>query len=745
MPALLPILLPILLPLLLLAFAWAAPCARAEPPDPWHAPEHAHRAIVRVEAAGSHGTDVAAVRIRHAGRARPDGHDYRLFDAGGDPVPYQLTHHDPARDTLISFRAPEPRGRYHIYFGHPEAPRDPHRAIVDPAPGAGPPRPGPAAGGWIPRAGLVLITRRRPPEAPNPENVEALAALLEPSSALDGAGYRANIADSYNPFGDSDHYISRYRGWIELPRAGRWGFATASNEASFSFLGGKPLVHWPGRHTQDRGRRGQQHAEHTLEAGLHHIEYAHEELVLDQLAFLGWKPPGQSHYTAIPDARFVQPHRARVQHYEMRGEAGRPRPDPAPRPELVDSVWPSERETGQYTRYRFTADFGRAAGEREAWRFTWDFGDGHTERGRRVEHVFLKNGHYAITLRAVDPADRVHRRTWPLVVFPIEHLDGPYRRGRYPDHAPIVRRYDPEALPPGVLVELVHFLGEIGDEATAAAAAVAARHPALDRNTRARMHLAAAGPAGRRTGAWRRRVPPEQLEAETRHLTAARESAEAPALALRAAARLIRHLGAHRGRLAEARAVYKRAESIVEAQGLDGGARQAAWRRATLALGDAHLLGGAFEEAGRHYRIAEALAHPRVPPEVRKARIGAYPETLRQHLSAGRIGAAEGVVSEWLDRFPADQLRGAPLFWHSKLLLERGRPALAIRPLRLAIERGHGAPFEAEARWRLAEAYGKTGDPEARRATLRALLETGLPGPYRQRALEALGDGERGS
>ena len=128
----------------------------------WHASGWSRRAVVGI-ASKSPGINVAAVRIHHGGDAAADGDDYRIFDQAGRPVAYEVTYHHPQRDTLLSFRS-SGGGTYAIYYGKPGAWRDPMRAVADTAPGGGPPRPGPRAGGWIPRAGLVLTTMRRPRE-----------------------------------------------------------------------------------------------------------------------------------------------------------------------------------------------------------------------------------------------------------------------------------------------------------------------------------------------------------------------------------------------------------------------------------------------------------------------------------------------------------------------------------------------------------------------------------------------------
>ena len=118
-------------------------------------------------------------------------------------------------------------------------------------PGSSPPE-----GSWAPHAGLVFSTLQRP-DVKNPETVEQLADLIADSSEQYGGRYQRRVADGYNPFGPSDYYVSVYRGWIRIPKAGTYKFCTASNEASFSFLDGKELIHWPGRHTSERGLRGE--------------------------------------------------------------------------------------------------------------------------------------------------------------------------------------------------------------------------------------------------------------------------------------------------------------------------------------------------------------------------------------------------------------------------------------------------------------------------------------------------------
>ncbi len=253
--------------------------------DPWHLSGWQARAVVEIQTPSTEaGVDTAGVRILCQGKAKPDGSDYRVLDAAGKPVPFQLLFHDAERYSLLSFRAADPKQRYFVYFGNPKAERSGEQVIVNPAPGAGPPK-----AAWVPKYGLMLETIQRP-EGDNPRSVAEMTKLIEGSKTKYGARYQRRVADGYNSFGPSDYYISIYRGWINIPKAGKYQFCTVSNEASFSFLDGKELIHWPGRHTVDRGARGEVNAAVDLTAGLHYLEYYHEEVTLEQMAYLGWRP-----------------------------------------------------------------------------------------------------------------------------------------------------------------------------------------------------------------------------------------------------------------------------------------------------------------------------------------------------------------------------------------------------------------------------------------------------------------------
>lgn len=702
--------------------------------------------MIVTERGGSEGVDTAIVRLHHAGLTQDNANDLRLFDGDGKPVAYEVVYHDPQRDALLRFRtdaADAPGGTFHLYFGNADAPRDPHRVRTRP-PGEGPPGPGPAGGDWIPRAGLVLATHRRPVEADNPQTVEEMRRLLADSPGPDGAGIVGNIRHGLNPFGDSDHYLSIYRGWIELPEGGTWGFATASNEASFSFLDGNELIHWPGRHTEKRGERGQMSAEHELDAGRYFVEYLHEEVLLYQVAFLGWKKPGGRGYTAIPDNAFVQARPASVVRYEQRG--GTPLAMAMPHVRLVDSLWPerSDRDTGQYTRYRFTLHGNEAnANDLDAladWTLQWRFGDGAAATGPSVEHVYLSTGPRDLELHATSPVGEKSVRRWPVNVFPVEHLAGPFEEGDNDTYAKIVERYGSgESLDADSVVELAHFHRERrAMDRSIAAAEEALRRNDLADDRRREASLLAAGRAGLTPHHWLIDLTRERAKSADAHLSRALDLSETPARAIETLARRIRVVGIDGGvPLEQAVELYAEAEKRFEASVRDA-ATLAAFREATIALGDAALAAGETDTATEHYRRAERLANPVFPPPVRAAKTGAMPERIAQRLGADQPREAAAVAHRWLHDFPADMVSGKPLLWLGRTALARGEPERAVRPLRVAVKLSAGALHETRARWWLAEAHRRTGDRDAYRRALKALAAMNVSDPYRERAVDQL-------
>jgi tetratricopeptide (TPR) repeat protein len=696
-------------PLMLVVCMFVAGSRQAA--DPWHLSEWQARAVVEItQPASEAGVDTAAVKILCQGRAKPDGSDYRVLNGAGKPVAFQLTFHDAARYSLISFRALDPKGRYFVYFNNPKAARAAEQVIIDPKPGAGPPK-----GNWIPRHGLVLETIQRP-EGDNPKTIEDMAKLIAASKAKYGARYQRRISDGYNPFGPSDYYISIYRGWIRIPKPGKYQFCTISNEASFSFLDGKELVHWPGRHTVERGIHGEKNTTVELTAGLHHIEYYHEEVTLEQMAFLGWRPSADAGpFSAIPESIYTAPHQATVTRLEdSKGVL------PSFEPIITDSIWPVERHEGQYTRCRVSAKAAPGTTCR------WDFGDGQTATGAEVERVYLALGTYQVTLSTSDGQSA----RWPLEVFEIDHVTDQFKEGSLKDYAKLARSYDRAKLDASNLKELAHLLEENEDPA----AALEVGEQFLKRYGDAQPKLA---PKVRRLIAGcALRLGKGEIDKAIANYQASITKDTPVIEKLDVLARLVRLVGIERNLPDKAGAILAQVEEAVKGAKLDDDTK-AAYRRAVIAAGDVLLWHGKLEGAATLHRRAETLG-AFIPSQVRSARLGAYPNSIREFIEAGNYGAALDVVERWEETFPTEKVHGQTFFWRGKLLHLRGQHQEAARYLARSIGLATGAAFESEARWLLAGSLEQIGKPDDARKELAKLIATGLNDDYAKQAREKL-------
>lgn len=691
---------------------------------PWHLDGWQERAVVTIaRPADDKDCDTTAVKVLSQGHARPDGADYRVLDDQGRPLPFQIMFHDAARYSLISFRTSDPSETYFIYYGNPQAARSAEEIVADPQPGAGPPN-----GVWTPRYGLVYVTMRRP-EGDNPKTVDEFEALVAASPGKDGARYRRRISDGFNPFGSSDNYLSVYRGWLRVDVAGRYRFCTASNEASFSFLDGKELVHWPGRHTAERGIHGEKNAAVELTAGWHYVEYYHEEVALQQMAFLGWSRPGapEERFDAIPEAAVPAPHEG-IATYESR--AGRAiRFEPA----IVDTLWPQSRHEGQFTRVKFSVD-GRmddAVNRGDAApTYHWDFGDGQTGRGPEVDHLYLTLGTYKVKLTA-ETADRPHTAEWPLTVYEVQHVTDLIHEGNLADYARVASSYDRKRLDAAALKELAYLLAEAGQPQ----AALDAASEFVDRFAKEKPAWASA--KRRLMAEMSLKLGKTKLDDAVANYLASLTDQTPPEERFDVLARLIRLLGIEQDQPERASEIFERANAAAK-QGRLNDASRAAFRECVIAAGDVRLWHAERDEARSLYRRAESLAAQPTAPQVRAAQIGAYPNMIREFIDSGDLGAALNIVDRWERSFPTEKLAGQTFFWRGKLLALRGQHREAARYLARAVGLAPGAAFESEARWLLALSLKQLDRLEEARRELAKLVAAGFADEFAERARKEL-------
>lgn len=699
----------------------------------WHAAGWSYRAIVEVPKAADDmpEMDVAQVRIDHAGAMLANANDLRIYDLAGKAVPYLVTFQDARRYALISFKAPGEQGFVAIYFGNKGAAIDPMRATASPTTSDGtssePPVAGSAANGWLPRAGLVLATYARPGDIPSPQDMTQMSSLLTKSlQQPHGADYRANISDSTNPFGTSDNYVSVYRGWISLPESGQWGFCTTSSNASFSFIDGKKLVHWPGGHLYNNGSRGHYNATQTLNKGLHYITYFHEHHQHRAMAFLGIKPPGQKYFSGIGNAMFPEPRKAVVTKYQTSDF----RTLAVPSIQIQDAVLFYGPPAATITRVRFGTQLPKD--QLDQWQVTWETGDGQSIRGLTAEHLYLNTGRYKVTMIANGNQGQRLRIDWPLNVYPANHQPDDIETVRARTYGDLLDVADPHKYTGDQTLALAQALEQIDHHTQAIAAARVAVF---------KKDLSPASVSDMLDLAWQN-APASQSQSRqiVAHLKQRLEKAthDNDALsAMQLRASLIAITGVWLRDFPSAEALYPSAELISMNQKPSQQVKQA-MRQTALAMGDACLFSHQIDKAREQYQLAKTLTHNIKAESVLAAHSGMYPQQIEDQLVSNSPERAWMVVSSWKDEVPLDRLTGLPWFYQGKVFLADKNPHAAIGPLVLAATLLRGSADEAQAYWLAAAAYRLAGEQEKSLATLRQLISTGLTGRWVDRARESL-------
>jgi TolA-binding protein len=102
------------------------------------------------------------------------------------------------------------------------------------------------------------------------------------------------IGQRSNPFGADLDFSGCFSAWIRIEKAGRYYFATISDEGSAVKIDGKALVDWPGIHTRAEGAKGQFGSFVELAAGNHSVEYAYFNAAGPSEALLAWRLPGSA-------------------------------------------------------------------------------------------------------------------------------------------------------------------------------------------------------------------------------------------------------------------------------------------------------------------------------------------------------------------------------------------------------------------------------------------------------------------
>ncbi len=268
---------------------------------------------------------------------------------------------------------------------------------------------------WQPKAGLVLETRYT--DSLDSEKIE-LADFMKawPTASPVGWSLTNGIFNAYpiHRPGDDDKTFSgkkalalhRYTGYFNVDEAGDYTFVTNSLWGSWVLIDGKPVVAWPGKHSNHAGRRGEKRADVTLRPGVHKIEYLNFTEPAKMFTTAAWKRP-EGRLRIMEGRDFVP-----VERWRAKQVGSVLSSDPAIfQWRITDDVRLTDKRLAL-----IAIEFEALGIEGESdLSFNWDFGDGMGGSGQRLRHVFagpgrrqvkmsiLKNGRtFAATTQTVD-------------------------------------------------------------------------------------------------------------------------------------------------------------------------------------------------------------------------------------------------------------------------------------------------------------------------------------------------------
>jgi PKD repeat protein len=365
----------------------------------------------------------------HHGEIKPDGRNV-IVAAKDQLVPCKVLQLGPGNFCRLAFQTVKGQMEYDILYGG------------DPPTESPPP--------WTCKDGLLLETRHF--ARCNLQNLEPLRRAYE-SSAPFGSDYVDGVFHGSNPFSlKREPFFSKYSGYLDIPAAGKYGFITASQDASFLLIDDKQVAAAPGRHGPLRFAIRNVRQDVELTAGLHKFEYYHAAAGSDAIMAAYWeinpldpKPKPQmisptvfhaDRIARLPAGSLTLRTSKQVPDFTMKISGDVPLPDNQP-PLVVVSFHDASPKT------MINQNKGQ-----------WDFGDGQTSIEMNPVHVYLRPGMYSVKL-----SFRLSGRTAEItnrVEVEAPSLDYKDKLHEISDHLKLLDTYNLRTLDAASLRQLVY-------------------------------------------------------------------------------------------------------------------------------------------------------------------------------------------------------------------------------------------------------------------------------------------------
>ena len=613
--------------------------------------------------------EVAYAEILTDGRIRADGLDLVVTDAEGNVIPSKIIFLSPSWITKIVFQAKDLSASYFAYFGNTKASSkdlEPYH---------------PAS--WQPERGLLLEIRRKPKGDCN--DWKQMQNLIERSKEVDGIGYRPKIWDGGNVFGGLPaNFISIYRGYLICPSSGKYGFATASDDASFLLIDGKLVAQYPGVHDIQGGQRAEHRGEINLAAGKHRIEYYHVQFGGGSRTLAAWKKPGDKKYEVIPESAFPRLLPTQVGRLES-----------AQNPVVAD-FQPTQKGAiflgdNQFTEISFA---NQSSGN--GLSFRWQFGDGTESTEANPSHISCSLGQRQVILTVQDQQGR--KDQFELIVPVKEDVRAAQDKGSGAKFLAQLITYSLDDLDLLDLWRIARLTEAVDDSISTIRLAQAylrraGESPHPDYRHHAYLMLG---------DAYLSKQVGKHQEALAAYQEAARYAPGETALIaaqLRRADALALNPADREAALAAYRKMVADHEKSKDPQ----------VATAQIRVGDLLTSLGRYREAEEAYRKVPALRGQKYQPEKDAVRRGAYIQTISSYLNARRWQDAWETIQTWEDALPWDKLTGLPGLYRGKAKMGFKEYQAAIDLLKECIRVNRAGTQVPEAKLLIGEAYYHLG------------------------------------
>jgi len=310
------------------------------------------------------GYELATAEFYSDGHTLRDARDIRVATYDGKPVASHLLMNGPGDRIRLVFSLQKGIKKYAVYFGNTAPPALPEEL-----------------GDVKFQAGLLIETRVL---APGPANdFSSIQQAWERSAPVLGQAMIPCPFLGYNLFGEQDRYISKIVGSLFAPLDGNYFFAMSVDDEGALYIDGQPLLL---AHIGPGDIR--YHASIFLNRGRHDFLLYHVNVGGDGRFTVAWRRPDSAQFEVISREAFGTCFGSVIGPMEELGH-----------PLVADFSATNVGECFFADHYSLRYHFASNAKPLSPATYDWDFGDGQTATQPVLDHIFLMDGVYPVTLR----------------------------------------------------------------------------------------------------------------------------------------------------------------------------------------------------------------------------------------------------------------------------------------------------------------------------------------------------------